>query len=83
VRSEELWLYHAGDSLRLCMASPDGATTQDVLLGSDTDAQLQAAVPAGWWQSAEPLTGEHGYALVGCIVAPGFDFEDFQIAEVR
>ncbi len=37
----------------------------------------------GWWQSAEPLAGEHGNALVGCVVAPGFDFEDFELADGR
>jgi hypothetical protein len=35
-------------------------------------------VPAGSWQAAEPLT-EAG-ALVGCVVAPGFDFADFELA---
>lgn len=37
----------------------------------------QALVPAGSWQAAEPLTDAG--ALVGCVVAPGFDFTDFEL----
>ncbi|MEL6374108.1 MAG: cupin domain-containing protein [Pseudomonadota bacterium] len=41
----------------------------------------QAVVPAGHWQSARaPVDGAHGYALVGCTVAPGFTFEGFTLA---
>lgn len=83
VRSEELWLHQAGDPLRLKRVSPDGATRDEVLLGAVADAALQAVVPAGWWQSAEPVVGEHGYVLVGCVVAPGFDFDDFEIADAQ
>lgn len=36
--------------------------------------------PATQWQAAEPLSGPHGYALVSCIVAPGFDFGGFTLA---
>jgi predicted cupin superfamily sugar epimerase len=38
-------------------------------------------VPAGEWQKAEAIPGPAGYALVGCVVAPGFDFEDFEMAD--
>ena len=75
VRSDELWLHQQGDPLRLTI---DG---DDRILGQGDGAQLQAAVPAGAWQSAEALRGGHGYALVGCVVAPGFDFEDFEMAD--
>ena len=73
VDASETWLYHAGDPLRLSI----GDTT--VVLGADLAAgeQPQAIVPAGTWQSAE-TTG--GWTLVSCIVAPGFEFDGFELA---
>ncbi len=79
VRSEELWLFHEGDPLRLRIAPERRRDEPDVLvLGSGVT--LQAVVPPGWWQDAEALEGTVGYALVGCVVAPGFDFADFELA---
>ncbi len=82
VRSEELWMHHQGDDLTLYAGStrqkalsPSGRTH----LGQAGDKALQAVVPAGYWQGAEALEGPAGYALVGCVVAPGFDFDDFEV----
>jgi len=84
VRSEELWLHHQGDDLVLGI----GPTQEDAddphratRLGQGEDSVLQAVVPAGEWQKAEAIPGPAGYALVGCVVAPGFDFEDFEMAD--
>lgn len=84
VRSEEIFVHHDGDPLRLLMAEDERRlfetpTTQVVTLGSA--AVYQAVVPGGWWQAAEVAPGPRGYALVGCIVAPGFEFADFEMAE--
>ncbi len=83
VRSEELWLHHQGDDLVLGIGvtraeaeAPDRA----IPLGQGEDASLQVIVPAGHWQQAEAIPGPAGYALVGCVVVPGFDFEDFEMA---
>ncbi len=75
VRSDELWLHQRGDDLRLQVGD------EACVLGSSAPALLQAAVPAGTWQAAEALPGEHGFVLVGCVVAPGFDFADFEMAD--
>jgi predicted cupin superfamily sugar epimerase len=40
----------------------------------------QHAVPAGSWFGAQPAVGGH-FALVGCTVAPGFDFADFELGD--
>lgn len=83
VRSEELWLHHAGDDLCLGLSpalDDDGSTTDQLTLGSGPDARFQAVVPPGHWQEAEPLPGPHGYTLCACVVAPGFEFEDFEMA---
>jgi hypothetical protein len=52
-----------------------------VTLGRDfiEGERPQCVVPAGVWQAAVPLDGECGYSLVGCTVAPGFDFADFEM----
>jgi predicted cupin superfamily sugar epimerase len=88
VRSEELWLHHRGDDLRLGISSTnpprqgsgDVVRENDIRLGQGGDSQFQAIVPPGHWQEAEALEGDAGYALVGCVVAPGFEFEDFEMA---
>jgi predicted cupin superfamily sugar epimerase len=42
----------------------------------------QLVVPANAWFASEPVGDAGSFALVGCTVAPGFDFEDFELAEV-
>ena len=82
VRSEELWMHHQGDDLELGIGDTQQAANdpnRSIRLGQGEDAALQAIVPAGDWQKAEALAGPAGYALVGCVVAPGFEFEDFEM----
>jgi len=74
VRSDELWLHQGGDDVELTIGD------EVVRLGAGTDAALQAFVPGGVWQAARAVPGAAGYALVGCVVAPGFEFEDFELA---
>lgn len=75
----EVWHFHAGDTLALDMAKPDGTDPARRVLGPDIAGgeRPQAVVPAGWWQAAETL-GD--WTLVGCTVAPGFDFAAFEMA---
>ena len=74
----EVWHYYAGASLALSIANT--GRTEQVRLGTDLAAgeRPQAIVPAHAWQSAESL-GD--WTLVGCTVAPGFDFSTFELAE--
>jgi uncharacterized protein len=73
----EIWHYYAGSALSLQMADDSGKRT--VRLGPDLAAGEvpQAIVPAQAWQAAES-TGD--WTLVGCTVAPGFDFAKFELA---
>ena len=73
----ETWHWHAGAALALQIAGSDGLAT--VRLGADLAAgeRPQAVVPAGAWQAAESLGA---WTLVGCTVAPGFDFSKFELA---
>lgn len=83
VRSDELWLWQGLGPLRLWLGGSGEAPAPgtDAVVGPDPTAgqALQALVPAGVWQAAEPVT-EAG-ALVACVVAPGFDFADFELAD--
>jgi predicted cupin superfamily sugar epimerase len=73
----EIWHWHAGAALALQIAGSDGVMT--IRLGADIAAgeRPQAVVPAGAWQAAESLGA---WTLVGCTVAPGFDFSKFELA---
>ncbi|MEI9922789.1 MAG: cupin domain-containing protein [Bradyrhizobium sp.] len=73
----EAWHYYAGSALILQIADHDGQ--RSIRLGADLAAgeQPQAIVPPQAWQAAES-TGE--WTLVGCTVAPGFDFVKFELA---
>jgi uncharacterized protein len=73
----ELWHYHAGHALSLQIANDSGQ--RNVRLGPDLAAGEvpQTIVPARAWQAAES-TGD--WTLVGCTVAPGFDFAKFEVA---
>ena len=74
----EVWHHYAGGPLLISLAPPDGPA-RDVTLGIDLDAgqSPQVVVPTGWWQAARPL-GD--WTLVGCTVAPGFEFAAFELA---
>ena len=76
--SSEVWHYYAGAPLQLSI-SPDGGEISTSILGSDIlgGERPQLIVPANHWQSARSL-GE--WTLVGCTVAPGFEFENFEMA---
>jgi predicted cupin superfamily sugar epimerase len=77
VDAAEAWHFHAGAPLILSIH--DNGATRDVILGSDLAAgeRPQAVVPAQAWQAAESL-GD--WTLVGCTVAPGFQFDNFELA---
>jgi predicted cupin superfamily sugar epimerase len=77
VDAHEIWLWHAGDPLRLSLAASDAGPVREVVLGGKT---MQHVVEVGEWQAAEPLSGAAGYVLVSCVVAPGFDFAGFELA---
>ena len=77
VRSDEAWHHHEGGAIELLTAPPGGGAIRSARLGAASATERPSAVvPAGWWQAARPL-GD--YALVSCAVAPGFEWEDFEL----
>ena len=76
IRSDELWHFYAGQPIEIHAIGPDGSYSRTRLSGSFP----QAMIPAGSWFGAE-LAVSKGYALCGCTVSPGFDFDDFELAK--
>lgn len=68
-----MWHWHAGAPLALFVGDAEHRLGADIAAGE----RPQVVVPADTWQSAETL-GE--FTLVGCTVAPPFDFEHFELA---
>ncbi|HZZ10656.1 MAG TPA: cupin domain-containing protein [Paraburkholderia sp.] len=84
IKSDEVWHFYAGEPLNVHVLDDTGALITHRLGNALTDpaAVFQAVVPAGLWFAAEcadPAT----FALVGCTVAPGFEFSEFEIADIN
>jgi predicted cupin superfamily sugar epimerase len=82
IRSDELWHFYAGSSLVVHVLTPQGEHRQ-IRLGSaiERGEQLQDVVEAGCWFGATlARPAPEAFALVGCTVAPGFHFADFEMA---
>ncbi|VVE87653.1 cupin domain-containing protein [Pandoraea bronchicola] len=81
IRSDEIWHFHLGGTLWIHEIDPAGKLTT-TWLGSDVAGgeHLQHVVRAGHWFAAQPAPSTR-YSLVGCTVAPGFAFEDFELAD--
>lgn len=79
--SDELWHFYAGNSLVVHVIDREGTASQLHLGDRPEDGEsFQAAVKAGCWFGSRLKDGV-GFALVGCTVAPGFEFEDFELAK--
>ncbi|MFZ0730712.1 MAG: cupin domain-containing protein [Candidatus Sulfotelmatobacter sp.] len=81
LRSDELWHFYAGSPLAVQMIAREGKCSK-ILLGNDpAEGQVfQAVVPAECW-FASHVADWKSWVLVGCTVAPGFDFEDFEMGK--
>ena len=80
IKSDEVWHFYAGESLTVHVITPQGAY-YPLNIGSNIAAgeTFQCVVTAGCWFGAE--VSQDGYSLVGCTVAPGFDFADFEMGK--
>jgi len=77
VRSEEIWHFYEGAPLELLQLTPTGADLQRIVLGPFENTQRPVhCVPADHWQAARSLGA---CTLVGCTVAPAFQFADFAL----
>jgi predicted cupin superfamily sugar epimerase len=80
MKSDELWHFYDGSPLALHMIHPDGSH-QKIAVGTDLDRNEtpQAVIPANTWFGAR-VSEPNSFTLIGCTVAPGFDFADFELA---
>lgn len=81
LRSDEVWHFYAGSPLVVHVIEPDGKHSS-ILLGNDSEEgqKFQAIVRAACW-FASHLADWKSWVLVGCTVAPGFEYEDFEIGK--
>lgn len=79
INQDEMWHFYLGDAIELSMISEHGKLST-VIIGSDIlkGELLQFIVPKNYWFGARILK-ENSFALLGCTVAPGFDFKDFTL----
>ena len=77
VDSDEVWNLYQGDGVVLYTWDGTLEPPRSVVL-SVAENRFCHVVPAGVWQAAEPLSGT---VLVGCSVAPGFEFQDFTLID--
>jgi predicted cupin superfamily sugar epimerase len=81
IESDEMWHYHDGAALSVYIINLSGEL-EVLKIGNDIEngEQLQGVVPAGCW-FASKVDVSNSFSLVGCTVAPGFDFDDFVLAD--
>jgi predicted cupin superfamily sugar epimerase len=80
IRSDEVWHFYAGDPIDIHVIDEQGELVTHRLGNAleHADAVFQAVVLAGQWFAAE-LRDPASFALVGCTVAPGFEFSEFEL----
>jgi uncharacterized protein len=81
IESDEMWHFHAGSALSVYIIDEKGDLSI-LKIGKNIEKgeQLQGVVPAGSW-FASRVDEDDSYSLVGCTVSPGFDFQDFKLAD--
>jgi len=81
LRSDEMWHFYAGGTLVVSVIDDRGEYSE-ILLGGGPEAgeAFQAVVKAGCWFGAR-VKDPGSFALVGCTVSPGFDFDDFELGK--
>lgn len=82
IRSDEMWHFYAGTALQVYELLPDGEMRTHRLGADPRDTVFQATVQGGNWFAAE-VADPTSFALVGCTVAPGFEFSEFELADTR
>jgi len=81
IKSDEIWHFYNGCPLEIFVLN-ESEGFERILLGND-DSEIpiwQYTITRGKWFAAKPILPE-SYSLIGCTVAPGFEFSDFELAE--
>lgn len=81
IKSDECWHFYEGDPLHIYIIDENGEL-KIVSLGKGDHSTYQYVVPAHCWFASRPVPGSE-YCFVGCTVSPGFEFDDFELANAR
>jgi uncharacterized protein len=81
LKSDEIFHFYSGDPVEMIQIDPNGNLTKFILGPDIFNGQTpQVVVPKGCWQALRLLKGG-SWALMGTTVAPGFEFEDFELGD--
>lgn len=81
IQQDEMWHFYGGSSLYVHVINANGVYTRHIVgMNLDEGEIPQLVVPADCW-FASSVKEKDNYSFVGCTVSPGFDFEDFELAE--
>jgi predicted cupin superfamily sugar epimerase len=81
IRSDETWHFYSGSSVIIHMINENGEYSKVVVGPNISEAEVfQFTIPFNVWFAAE-LVDKSSFGLFGCTVAPGFDFQDFELAK--
>ena len=80
IKSDELWHFHKGSSLSIYVLSDNNIKIYVLGDNPARGESLQVVIPANTWFGAQ-VNEPRSYTLAGCTVAPGFDFNDFELAK--
>lgn len=78
IKSDETWYFHHGCDVLIYFLD-ESKLLQTIQLGLES-RNFQATIPANTWFSARPVR-DPSYCLVSCVVAPGFEFSDFEMGK--
>lgn len=81
VNSDETWYFHIGSSVRIHILDQESGYSSVILGGNLSENEvMQYTVKRGSWFAAE-LTAKNSFGLFSCAVAPGFEYDDFELAD--
>lgn len=79
IKQDEIWHFYDGSPIRLYIITEAGAYSEHIIGRNFFKGEVpQLVVPGNCWFAAKVIN-ENDYSLVGCTVAPGFDFTDFEL----
>jgi len=80
IKSDELWHFYQGSTLLIYVLDEKRLTVHRLGSNPDQSESFQVLIPANCWFGAH-VEKSNSFALCGCTVAPGFDFQDFEMAD--
>ena len=81
LKTDEMWHYYAGDPMILHLISETGKYSQVILSNTNGHEKFLTLVKRNTWMAASTRGEDKGYALVGCTLAPGFEYKDFELGD--